>query len=234
MPQTGNAQSRWQKICRSLLTRNFLKILLILSLFDRITGFSGFTRFGMDLRQADLPTLISEVNTVAANAKATFGQLTPAQLNWKPSPERWSVAQCFDHLLTTNKSYFPFIDDAVSGRNRTIWQRLPLVPGLMGSLLIKFVDPGSTRKVKAPKKFQPAQSNISASVIDDFVAQQGKIVENMNATGHLDLERTIITSPVAAPITYSLMDAYRVIVLHEHRHFQQAKRVMEESAFPNS
>jgi hypothetical protein len=102
----------------------------------------------------------------------------------------------------------------------------------MGSLLIKFVDPRSVRKVKAPQKFQPAQSDISGSVIDDFVAQQGEIVEKMKATGHLDLERLIITSPVGAVITYSLMDTYRVLVLHEHRHFQQAKRVTEESAFP--
>jgi hypothetical protein len=186
----------------------------------------------MDLRRADLPKLITEANAVAANAKAAFGRLSVSQLNWKPSPERWSVAQCFDHLLTTNKSYFPFIDDAASGRNRTIWQRLPLLPRLMGSLLIKFVDPRSVRKVKAPQKFQPAQSDISGSVIDDFVAQQGEIVEKMKATGHLDLERLIITSPVGAVITYSLMDTYRVLVLHEHRHFQQAKRVTEESAFP--
>jgi hypothetical protein len=33
-------------------------------------------------------------------------------------------------------------------------------------------------------------------------------------------------------MTYSLMDAYRVIVVHEQRHFQQAQRVTEEAAFP--
>jgi hypothetical protein len=98
--------------------------------------------------------------------------------------------------------------------------------------LIKAVDPASTRKVKAPKVFQPAQSDISGSVIDDFVAQQATIVEKMKATEHLDLEKIVITSPVAAVVTYSLMDAYRVIVVHEHRHFQQAKRVTEESGFP--
>lgn len=207
-----------------------MKILLILSVFDRITGFRDLQ--DMDLRRADLPKLIAEANTLAANAKATFGQLTVSQLNWKPAPGRWSVAQCFDHLLTTNKSYFPGIDDAVSGRNQTIWQRLPLLPRLMGSLLIKFVDPDSARKVKAPQKFQPAQSDISGSVIDDFVDQQGEIVEKMKATAYMDLERTIITSPVAAPITYSLMDTYRILVIHEQRHFQQAKRVTEETAFP--
>jgi hypothetical protein len=28
------------------------------------------------------------------------------------------------------------------------------------------------------------------------------------------------------------MDAYRLIVVHDQRHFQQAKRVTEESSFP--
>ena len=186
----------------------------------------------MDLRQAHLPELITEANTLADNAKATFGRLTASQLNWKPSAERWSVAQCFDHLLNTNKGYFPAIENVLAGRKPTLWQRMPLIPGLAGSLLLKYVDPASTRKIKAPKNFQPAQSDISASIINDFVDQQGKIIEKMKATQHLDLERVIISSPVAAPIPYSLMDAYRIIVIHEQRHFQQAKRVMEESAFP--
>lgn len=197
-----------------------------------MTGFSGFTRYLMDLRHADLPGLIAEVNAIAANAKATFGQLTASQLNWKPSAERWSVAQCFDHLLTSNNGYFPVVDSVLSGQKRTFWQRLPLLPGLAGSLLIKSLDPASARKIKAPKKFQPAQSDISASVINDFIDQQGKIIEKMKATEHLDLERIIISSPIAVPITYSLMDAYRIIVVHEQRHFQQAKRVTEEIAFP--
>jgi len=70
-------------------------------------------------------------------------------------------------------------------------------------------------------------------VLDDFVDQQAKIVEKMKATEHLDLEKIIITSPVAAAITYSMMDAYRVIVVHERRHFEQARRVTEEATFPS-
>ena len=109
---------------------------------------------------------------------------------------------------------------------------MPLLPGLAGRLLIKSLDPKSTRKIKAPQKFQPAQSDISVSVLDDFVDMQAKIVEKMKATERLDLEKIIITSPVGSAITYSLMDAYRIVVVHEHRHFEQAKRVTEEAAFP--
>ena len=186
----------------------------------------------MDYLKADLPSLITEANNIAAETKSTFGRLTPAQLNWKPSAERWSVAQCFDHLLTSNKGFFPRVDGVIAGIKPTFWQRMPVIPGLAGKLLIKSLDPKSTRKIKAPKKFQPAQSDISASVLDDFVEQQTNIVEKMKATEHLDLEKIIITSPVAAAITYSMMDAYRVIVVHERRHFEQARRVTEEAAFP--
>ena len=186
----------------------------------------------MDYVKGDLPNTIAAASNLANEAKATFGGLSSAQLNWKPSAERWSVAQCFDHLLNTNKGYLPEIDNVLAGTKRTFWERVPVVPGLMGKFLIKAVDPASTRKVKAPKVFQPAQSDISGSVINDFVAQQETIIKKMRATEHLDVERIIITSPVASVFTYSLMDAYRVIVVHEARHFQQAKRVMEESGFP--
>jgi len=180
----------------------------------------------------DLRAVIDAANNVANEARSTFGHLTPSQLNWKPSAERWSVAQCFDHLLTSNKGYLPIIDNVLAGYRRTFWQSMPVLPGLMGKLLVKSMDPASTRKVKAPKRFQPAQSEITASVINDFVAQQKQIVDKMKSTEHLNLEMIIISSPVTAVVTYSMMDAYRIIVVHEQRHFQQAKRVMEEPGFP--
>jgi hypothetical protein len=186
----------------------------------------------MDYRTADLSSLISAAHNIADETRTTFGRLSAEQLNWKPSAERWSVAQCFDHLLTSNKGYFPVIDSVLAGKKRTLWESVPALPGLMGKLLIKSLDPASTRKIKAPQKFQPAQSNISATVVDDLVAQQSQIVEKMKATAHLDLDQIVITSPVAAVVTYSLLDAYRIIVVHEARHFQQAKRVTEESNFP--
>jgi len=187
----------------------------------------------MDYLKADLPSLIAAAHDVGSDAKTTFGRLTPAQLNWKPSAERWSVAQCFDHLLTSTNGYFPIIDGVLAGKKRTFWQSMPVLPGFMGKLLIKSLDPVKGRNLKAPKRFQPAQSDITSTVIDDFAAQQATIAEKMKATEHLDLERIIISSPVTSVVTYSLMDAYRVIVVHAHRHFQQAQRVTAESGFPS-
>jgi hypothetical protein len=186
----------------------------------------------MNAQKADLADLIATANNIAIEAKSIFGQLSPSQLNWKPSPERWSVAQCFDHLITSNQGYFPVIENVLAGKKQTFWESIPVLPGLAGKLLIKSLDPASTRKIKAPKRFEPAQSDISASVINEFADQQSRLVEKMKATEHLDLERIVITSPALAAVTYSLMDAYRIIVVHEQRHFQQAQRVMDETGFP--
>ena len=182
---------------------------------------------------SELDSLVSQADAIAQDAEKVFGGLNSEQLNWKPSAERWSVGQCFDHLITTNRGYLPIIDDVLKGRKKSsVWQKLPFLPGVWGKLLIKSLDPSQTRKIKAPKRFEPAQSDISATVIEDFVAQQGKVIEGIKATSNLDLEKIIVTSPAASMIAYSLMDAYRIIVVHERRHFQQAQRVTEESGFP--
>ena len=179
-----------------------------------------------------LESLIKDAKQVAADVRAAFGHLSASQLNWKPSAECWSIAQCLDHLLTSNKGYLPIIESVRSGKKqKRLVERLPVLPGLAGKLLLKALDPVSTRKLKAPKSFQPAQSDISASIIDDFVAQQEQLIEGMKSTSHLDLEKIVITSPALSFVAYSLMDAYRIIVTHEKRHLQQAQRVAAEPAF---
>jgi hypothetical protein len=183
-----------------------------------------------------LDKLIRDAGTIADEARSSFGKLSSTQLNWKPSAERWSIAQCFDHLINAHKGYLTIIESVRTGTKKTtFWERLPVLPGLAGKLLIKSLDPASSRRIKAPKRFEPAQSNISASVIDDFASQQAKIIEGIRATSHLDLEKIVVTSPAVSAgfVTYSLMDAYRIIVVHEQRHFQQAERVRDEAGFPN-
>ena len=182
---------------------------------------------------AQVDSLINDVRTIGDDARGSFGKLSAEQLNWKPAADRWSVAQCLDHLLTSNNGYFPIIESVRSGQRKTSFlERLPVLPGLAGGLLIKSLDPASGRKIKAPKKFEPAQSDISPGVVDDFVDQQSKVIDAMNATRHLDLEKIVITSPALSIVTYSLMDGFRIIVVHEQRHLQQAKRVTAEPAFP--
>src|SRR5262249_41531200 len=146
---------------------------------------------------------------------------------------RWSVGQCLDHLVTSDGAYFPTFETIREGRYRkTLWQRMPVLPAFFGRMLLKTIDPANTRKSKAPGVFAPASSEVDTGIVRRFGEQQVKLVQYLQAGTGLDLDETIIASPVTPIVTYSLFDAYRILVRHAQRHVQQADRVAALDAFP--
>ncbi len=186
-----------------------------------------------DLQHSDLATVLSEGRLVAEEAKRTFGQLSADQINWKPSNDEWSIGQCFDHLIISNRPYLAIIEEILEGKKRPrAWERTPLLPRFFGKVLIRTLRPDTGRKVKARPAFYPSASHIGVGIIASFVEQQDSLLRLMGATCGLDLDGMTITSPVVHFITYSLLDAYRIIVVHEQNHFVQARRVTESDRFP--
>jgi hypothetical protein len=183
----------------------------------------------------ELRSLLAEVKAVAEEARKEFGHLTPQQLNWKPSADEWSIGQCFDHLIKTNETFYPDVARLIRGEKRkTFWERVPFLSNFWGSMIIKRARPDATMKSKAPRVFMPSSSEIDGRVIEKFVAHQDELTEKLKATEKMDLRRTKVTSPVAKFVTYSLMDAYTILVFHERRHFMQAQRVLQAEGFPRS
>jgi hypothetical protein len=186
-----------------------------------------------DLQGADLSTVLAEGALVAAEAGRAFGRLSAEQVNWKPGEGEWSIGQCFDHLIVSNRPFFPIIEEVLEGRRRRrAWERMPLLPRLFGKLLIRTLRPDTGRKVEARPAFYPSSSHIPPEIIASFAQQQDRLLHLMEATRGLDLDAITITSPVASFVTYSLMDAYRIIVVHEQNHFVQASRITETAGFP--
>ena len=182
------------------------------------------------LALADVETALGDI---ARDAQATFGSLEGRQLNWRPDAARWSVAQCFEHLLTTNRLMFEAADDALRARRpRTVWQRLPVLPGVFGRMMIRSLEPGATRKMTAPRNARPAMSDIAADIIQRFVEQDLDLVARVRALDERDAARAIMTSPFVKVITYSVLDGWRLMVAHDRRHFEQARRVTQAPQFP--
>lgn len=186
-----------------------------------------------DPTKLSLPQIYAEAEAIAVDAQQIFGRLHAAQINWQPHPAAWSVGQCLDHLIIANREFFPQMEQVAKGVKRTtLWQWMPVLPGLLGRLLIKAVAPGAMRKLKAPPLLQPTLSAVDPQIVTRFVSTQHDVIARMRATEQCDPARIIIYSPVTKLIGYSLLDAYRILVAHERRHFAQAQRVMEMDAFP--
>ena len=189
----------------------------------------------MDYTVLSLANVRTGLDDIARETQATFGGFDGRQLNWRPDEARWSVAQCFEHLLTANRLMLRAAEDALNdARPRTLWQRLPVLPVILGRMLIRSQAPTSVRKFTAPPKAQPARSDIAADIIQRFVEQHRDAVAWVQALDGGDAARAIMTSPFIRVVTYSVLDGWRLMVAHDRRHFEQARRVTLSPGFPNS
>jgi DinB superfamily len=181
----------------------------------------------------ELAEIVGQLGAIADDARKVFGGLTAEQVNWKPSPEQWSVGQCFDHLIKTNERFAALLEEIGRGARRSgAWERWSPLSGFFGKMVLKAVAPEAKRKFKAPRSTQPSASEVDARIVEKFVAHQGRLANLMKATEGVDLRKTKVASPIAGFVTYSLLDAYRITTAHERRHFEQARRVTEAAGFP--
>ena len=179
--------------------------------------------------------LTGDLDQVTSEVEAAFGRLSHSQLNWKPSADRWSIAQCLDHLVTINRLYFPLLASLRSGApSPGFWERHSPFSGLLGRLLIKTLSPENRKKTKTSAKAEPSTSEIDG-IIERFVRHQAELIAHIrDIPRSVDRTRTIVTSPLLSWVTYSLDDCLTILVVHEKRHVLQARRVMEDVAFPKS
>ena len=61
-----------------------------------------------------LQTIVTETRKNNDDAKRLAAKLSEQQLNWKPSPDKWSIAQCLDHLAVTSSEFDSLFTDAVA------------------------------------------------------------------------------------------------------------------------
>lgn len=176
--------------------------------------------------------ITGELGKVIADARASFGSLSSEQLNWKPTVDSWSVAQCLDHLIKTNEQFYPEFEKLASGnRKNTFWQNYSPFTGMGGRFLINAVM-NDSKKAKAPSKNIVPPSDIPADIVERFTASFEDVITKIEACSSVDLKRTVVSSPFLAVMTYTIDDAYTVLVEHSKRHIRQAKRVMEAEGFP--
>ncbi len=186
-----------------------------------------------DLRDADIATVLAEASLVVGEVGRAFGPLSAEQLNWKPDAREWSIAQCLDHLILSNRPYVPIFEDLLAGRRHPrLRERIPVLPRLFGSLLINTLRPDSGRNVQARPAFVPSASALPPAIVGTFVEEHERLQRLMASSRGLDLAGIVVTSPVMGVITYSLLDACRIIVAHEQNHFAQATRVAAAPGFP--
>jgi hypothetical protein len=185
----------------------------------------------IDYTKLSLTEISASLADVAVSAQGVFGSLDEGQLNWREDSTRWSVAQCFEHLLTTNQLSLGHAQRAIAHSPEGIWQRLPILPSLFGPMIVRSQAPAATRKYRAPGAAQPSKSTIAPDIVQRFAAQQRDAADWALGLDEAVAQRKIMASPFLSMITFSVLDGLRLMVAHDHRHFQQARRVTQCATF---
>lgn len=97
--------------------------------------------------------------------KELYG-LTKDQLNWKPNPEQWSIAECLEHLRIADKSYFKdLLEIGDATYKMTFWEKHSPFSFILGKVLKDQMKEQVKRKMVAPKKIAPAASAYSLNLL---------------------------------------------------------------------
>jgi hypothetical protein len=158
----------------------------------------------------------------------SFGSLTGEQLNFKPNAEVWSIGQNIDHLIRINSSYFPVLTSLQDGTyKRPFIAKFGFLVDWIGKSILKSVHPNHKKKTKTFPIWEPVSSQISSDIIDRFELHQVTLKQMIVATSTWLDQGVVISSPANKHIAYSLETAFDIIVSHEQRHYEQAKRVLD-------
>ena len=185
------------------------------------------------MKNAYLTDILLTLDHMTSAYDQELSGLHSEQLNWKPNPTSWSVGQCVDHVITSNRLYFDMFESLLDGTKPfNIWEKIPFLPALFGKLIIDSTKPISDKKHKTVPVFEPSKSQIPGNILDIFLETQKELIKFIRRSDTIDHKKTIVTSPASKFITYSLRDVCIILSGHEERHLNQARNVMETEGFP--
>jgi len=155
------------------------------------------------------------------NQAEKFSQLRLEELNKKSSPESWSVLECIEHLNRYGDYYLPEIEGRL--RNNKTTPDPEFKSGLIGNYFAEMMLPGEkVKKMKTFKSMNPAGSKLDKKVLTKFIDQQKKMLELLDRSREVSLNKTKTSISISNLIKLKLGDTFRVVIYHNERHVVQA------------
>ena len=151
--------------------------------------------------------------------------LSDTELNWKTDVESWSVLECLEHLNIYGNFYLPEIEQTMHNAKTTPDSEFR--PGLLGDYFAKSMQPkAKLNKMKTFRKTNPLGRKLDRKVIDTFIEQQHKMLELLETSKNVNLNKSKTGISITKWIRIKLGDTFRFVIYHNQRHILQAERVL--------
>lgn len=178
----------------------------------------------------ELERLCREVEANSAAVQSICAGLSDQQLTWRPTANRWSVAEIVSHLNLTTRQCLGPVDRAIAEADRRGLRSVgPFRLTVMGRFFVWYVEPPPKMRLPTPKTLAPQADAPPAQILCDFASLQEQMLQRIRRANGLDLNRARFRSPFAGFVTMDLLAFFSVFTGHERRHIWQARNVVESA-----
>lgn len=170
---------------------------------------------------------LTEIDKLTHLFSGKFSGLNEEELNWKPNPNAWSIAQHIEHLIVINQTYFSVLAELKSGQYKLPFTaKFGFLVRFFGNVVLNAVKPEQRKKTRTFPIWEPPSSKIAGDILDRFKVHQEELKAQIVASEDLLKNGAVISSPANRNIVYRLETAFDIIVTHEYRHLEHASTVL--------
>jgi hypothetical protein len=200
-------------------------------------------RLGHHVRDAahaartELTALDESIRTTERDWRALVGALSPAQINRRPAPDRWSVSEHLAHLNIVDASYLPHLDAMLArGRADGLFARGKPRHPWFGALLVRGVEPPVRLRVRTPHAHVPPSFVDAEAALAEFSQVRVALRERIARADGLDpgrMRARYVTGIGPAKLCVLSFGQWVALAAgHDRRHRWLAERVIGAPGFP--
>ena len=172
-----------------------------------------------------LAAIAAELRDARARLHHLVAHVPGGAWNARRHPDRWSPAECVEHLNLTTRAFLPLLDAALDGARRLgapaprRYRRDPV-----GWLLWRTMRPPVRLRTRTAAAFVPTARPDPAASLADFDHLQDELLRRVAAADGLPIDRVRVPSPFGANVRYNAFSALSILPRHQQRHLWQAER----------
>jgi uncharacterized damage-inducible protein DinB len=159
-----------------------------------------------------------------------FSALDLAALNYKPTPESWSILECLEHLNRYSQYYNPVLAKAITD-NSDGSDVASITYSWLGKKSLDMVRPQNGKKHKTVKRMNPANSALGLATIEAFLKHQQELQRLLQAAKNSNLNKKAIPVEFFKLLKMRIGETLEFIVTHQERHVQQALKVKQQAGY---
>lgn len=183
---------------------------------------------GQPLTQGERDRAMSHLHGTSKMFLDSVAGLTPAQWNFKAGPDRWSIAECAEHIAASETYIFGLVEKIAKSPGSASPEDLAKTKG-KDEAVIKGV-PDRTTKFQAPEPIKPKKlSSNPQEYVEKFKAAR------MANIAYVEKTQDSLRDKVAPHPAFGPLDAYQWILLlsaHTERHTLQILEVKQAAGYP--